>query len=155
MPFELKRTSNYILLLSVGLTTVVFIISMVVVCISTDASLMLDLELMWVSIDTLVSLSLLGIGAFTVYSLKSGFGEHFKKEALKVSLITFLFCLGYSVHLIFDWVAYSQKKRELWESLKYKIWAEMVGLSILWTLLPVFFIYLLHLQNFSKLKDPS
>ena len=105
MPFELKRTSNYILLLSVGLTTVVFIISMVVVCISTDASL--QLELMWVSIDTLVSLSLLGIGAFTVYSLKSGFGEHFKKEALKVSLITFLFCLGYSVHLIFDWVAYS------------------------------------------------
>jgi hypothetical protein len=110
---------------------------------------------MWVSIDTLVSLSLLGIGTFTVYSLKSGFGEHFKKEALKVSLITFLFCFGYSVHLIFDWVAYSQKQRQLWDSLKYKIWAEMVGLSILWTLLPVFFIYLLHLQNFSKLKDPS
>jgi heme/copper-type cytochrome/quinol oxidase subunit 2 len=101
---------------------------------------------MWVSIDTLVSLSLVSIGAFTVYKLKSLFGEHFNKEALFVSAITSVFCLGYLVHGIFDWVIYS--KKDLVTDEKYKIWAEMTGLSILWTLFPVFTIYLMHKKNF-------
>lgn len=66
----------------------------------------IKLELMWASIDTLVALSLVSIGSFTVYKLKTLFGEHFNKEALFVSVITSVFCLGYLIHGIFDWVIF-------------------------------------------------
>ena len=63
---------------------------------------------MWAVIDTVVSLSLVGIGFFAVYKLSSVFGDHFNKEARFVSVISVVFCLGYFIHGIYDWVIYSK-----------------------------------------------
>jgi len=98
---------------------------------------------------------LFAVGSWTVYQLKLNFGNNFNKEALKVSIITFLFCFGYAVYFIFDWVALSKKKKGIWTKGHnfYVYWLCSIVLGIFWALLPVFIIYLMHLQNFQNLKD--
>jgi hypothetical protein len=153
MQCRLKKVSDNLLYVSVGIATTIFIITLVVVVMgefSSELNLSITLELMWAVIDTVVSLSLVGIGFFAVYKLTSVFGDHFNKEALFVSVISVVFCLGYLIHGIYDWVIYSKWKNGLMFSKRYKIWAEMIWLSIVWTLLPVLTIYLMHRKNFKS-----
>jgi energy-converting hydrogenase Eha subunit C len=118
MQCRLKKVSDYLLYASVGIATTIFIITFVVVIMGDKDSngelkLSITLELMWAVIDTVVSLSLVGIGFFAVYKLTSVFGDHFNKEALFVSVISVVFCLGYLIHGIYDWVIYFKWKNGL------------------------------------------
>lgn len=156
MQCRLKRVSDHLLYASIGISTSVFIITMVFVIIEDNdnakasLNLFISLELMWAVIDTLVSLSLVGIGFFTVYKLSSVFGDHFNKEAIFVSAISAVFCLGYMVHGVYDWVIYYKYKKGEMLDKSNRIWAEMTWLSIVWTLMPVLTIYLMHWKNFKS-----
>jgi len=78
------------------------------------------------------------------------FGNHFNKEALFVRFISVVFCLGYLIHGIYDWVIYIKHTNNLMKNKIDIIWAEMTWLSILWTLTPVLTIYVMHRKNFKS-----
>lgn len=67
-----------------------------------------------------------------------------------MSFISVVFCLGYLVHGIYDWVIYLKYKHNLMIDKMDIIWAEMTWLSIVWTLMPVLTIYLMHRKNFKS-----
>jgi len=70
---ELKRISNRFLLFSLGGATLLYLISFIFVVYKKtkgEALLVTWLELSWVCIETLVSMMLLAVGAWTVYQLK-------------------------------------------------------------------------------------
>jgi len=148
--------SDYLLYSAVGVNTAIFIITLIVYIVKKKENnpdlerICISFELMWALIDTLVCLSLVGIGFFTVYKLSQVFGDHFNKEALFVSVISVVFCIGYLVHGIYDWVLYVMFNKGLLKDKIIRIWAEMTWLSIIWTQLPVLTIYLMHRRNFKS-----
>jgi len=157
----LKKMSDYLLYIVVGANSAIFIIVLIVYIVTKKENnedlerICISFELMWALIDTIVCLSLVGIGFFTVYKLSQVFGDHFNKEALYVSVISVVFCIGYLVHGIYDWVLYYMFHKGLLKNKITKIWAEMTWLGIIWTQLPVLTIYLMHRKNFKSFKSES
>jgi len=104
--------SDYLLYSVVGVCTTISIVTLIVYVVAKKENnsdierICISFELMWALIDTLVCLSLVSIGFYTVYKLSQVFGAHFNKEALYVSVISVVFCIGYLVHGIYDWVLY-------------------------------------------------
>ncbi len=74
MQCRLKRISDLLLYSSVGIATLIFTITLVAWIIgdkdyNARMKMCISVELMWALIDTVVCLSLVGIGFFAVYKL--------------------------------------------------------------------------------------
>ena len=104
----------------------------------------------WV-FGTLTAIILITSSAYTVVILKRLYGNDFSRTTGFMIIIVVTFCLAFGARTLYEWIMYFYYRKEQNPNLVLDMMQVMtVFMPILWDLFPIWIIFVLHHDNYSK-----
>lgn len=104
-----------------------------------------ELEVVCSVVDICSAFLLLASAAYTIYMLRTLFGNDFNREARKMTLIAMIFCLSFLAKVSYQWTMFYMhtegNKKDVFEMLRY----QAIVMPLVWDVIPLTTIFILHL----------
>lgn len=121
------------------------------VSINKDKKKFVKLEIASWVFGTLTAIILITSSAYTVVILKRLYGNDFSRTTGFMIVIVVTFCLAFGARTLYEWIMYFYYRKEQNPNLVLDMMQVMtVFMPILWDLFPIWIIFVLHHDNYSK-----
>lgn len=121
------------------------------VSINKDKKKFVKLEIASWVFGTLTAIILITSSAYTVVILKRLYGNDFSRTTGFMIVIVVTFCLAFGARTLYEWIMYFYYRKEQNPNLVLNMMQVMtVFMPILWDLFPIWIIFVLHHDNYSK-----
>lgn len=121
------------------------------VSINKDKKKFVKLEIASWVFGTLTAIILITSSAYTVVILKRLYGNDFSRTTGFMIIIVVTFCLAFGARTLYEWIMYFYYRKEQNPNLVLDMMQVMtVFMPILWDLFPIWIIFVLHHDNYSK-----
>jgi len=121
------------------------------VSINKDKKKFVKLEIASWVFGTLTAIILITSSAYTVVILKRLYGNDFSRTTGFMIIIVVTFCLAFGARTLYEWIMYFYYRKEQNPNLVLDMMQVMtVFMPILWDLIPIWIIFVLHHDNYSK-----